>query len=296
MIRNLEPDELVWFMRQALTFVGHADPHGLSLRLNARLKDAVADAERCFVYAPDAGPPTAGVYLQAEGGGNAVKGAHLASVWHDGAPAALLGLVESLLDQVEPEVVTVPLHLLPKSRSGELEGLLAPLGFRRDGLTRLKFELTDVPPLGSPLVLEAWAPADEGAFRDLFDDCEGASVSDARWSFMKRSGGPFQPDLWFTAREGLDQETVGYAFLGSTAREVDSAYELTSVGVRRRHRENSEMLRRLVLTALREISGRSPVGTVNTLLGASDPKLVSILTSLGFEALERTPVLIKRPA
>jgi len=294
-IRNLEPDELVWFMRQALTFVGHADPHGLSMRLNARLKDAVADAERCFVYAPDARPPTAGVYLQERGGGYGVKEAHLASLWHDGAPDALLELVEGLLDRVEPEVVTVPLHLLPEPRSRDLEGLLAPLGFRRDDLERLKFELTDVPPLGSPLVLEAWAPGEEGVFRQLFDDCEGAPVSDARWSFMKRSGGPFQPDLWFTAREGLDQETVGYAFMGSKTHEVDSAYELTAVGVRRRHRENSEMLRRLVLTTLREISGRSPFGTVNTVLGATDPKLVSILTSLGFEVVERTPVLIKRP-
>ncbi len=150
MIRNLEPDELVWFMRQALTFVGHADPHGLSLRLNARLKDAVADAGRCFVYAPDTGPPTAGLYLTAKGGGYGVREAHLASVWHDHDPRALQQLVEGLLDQGDPEVVTVPLHLFADGRSRELAELLAPLGFQRDDLWRLRFELTDVPPLGSP--------------------------------------------------------------------------------------------------------------------------------------------------
>ncbi len=133
------------------------------------------------------------------------------------------------------------------------------------------------------------------AFRELFDDAEGDPVSDARWSYLKRSGGAFQPDLWFAAREALDQQTVGYAFTGSTGGEVDAAYELTAVGVRWRHRENSEMLRRVVVTTLRELSGRSPIGTVDTVLGASDPKLVSILISLGFQVHEKTPVLVKLP-
>lgn len=296
MIRNLEPDELVWFMRQALAFVEHADPQGLSLRLHSRLKDAAADAARCYVHVPPAGPPTAGLYLTLKGGGNGAKEAQLSSVWHEHDEGALQALVAHLIDREEAELVTVPLHLLGVERAAGLELLLAPLGFQRDELKRLRFELTDVPPLGSPLVLEAWAPGAEGAFRELYEAAEATTVSDARWSYLKRSGGPFQPDLWFVARETLDQDAVGYAFLGATTSEVDAAYRLTAVGVGQHLRADSEMLRRLVLTVLLELAGRSPFGTVEAQLGRADPKLVEILASLGFLTVEVTPVLVKLPA
>lgn len=295
MVRNLEPDELVWFMRQALAFVGHADPQGLALRLNARLRNALADAERCYVHARGSGQPTAGVYLEVKGGGDGARKATVTSPWHDGDPDALRELVERLIEREEPEAIVVPLHLLGEQRATELHALLAPLGFERDELRRLRFELTDVPPLGLPLVLEAWQPVSEPAFRRLYETAEGVRVSDARWSFMKRRGGPFQPDLWFLARETLDQEPVGYAFTSASSQELDAAYELTAVGVLQGHRLDSEMLRRLVVTVLRELAGHSPVGVVDTTLSSSDPKLVAILESIGFEALERTAALVKLP-
>ncbi len=295
MIRTLEPDELAWFMRQALAFVGHTDPRGLAQRLNSQLKDAVTEAEHCYVYAPDAGPPTAGLYLVAKGGGYGARQLQLLSVWHDNDALALAQLVEHLLSREAAEAATMALHLIGDGRSQELAALLAPLGFKRDVLRRLRFELTDVPPLGRPLVLEAWQPGSEQDFRELYDDSEGEKVSDASWSYLKRRAGRFQPDLWFAAREALDQPTVGYAFTSSATREIDATYELTGVGVRRRYRGDSEMLKRVVVTTLQELSFRSPAGVVDTVLGAGDPKLIAILGSIGFVTVEQLPALVKLP-
>lgn len=295
MIRNLEPDELAWFMRQALAFVGHPDPGGLSLRVNSQLRDAVADAAHCLVAAPSAGAPTAGLYVVKKGGGYAALELEFRSAWHHDDPGALRALVDGLVEREGAEAATLVLHLHGAERARELAALLAPSGFVRDDLRRLRFELTDVPPLGRPLVLEAWQPDTEGAFRELHRDCEGAEVSDAGWSYLKRGGGPFQPDLWFAAREALDRPTVGYAFASSATREIDSIYQLTGVGVRQRYRGDSEMLRRLVVTTLQELSFRSPVGAVDTVLGSADPKLIAIMRSLGFVTVEETPALVMRP-
>src|SRR5690606_23900915 len=126
----------------------------------------------------------------------------------------------------------------------------APLGFRRDRLTRLRFQLSEVPPLGAPLVLEAYTQRDERAFREVYRGAEGRAPSDARWALLKRRSGPFQPDLWFVARETLDQEPVGYAFCGRRSRGVDASYTLDAAGVLQRYRGDSEMLRRLLLSTL----------------------------------------------
>jgi len=299
-IRNLEPDELVWFMGRALAFVGHADPHGLALRLNVRLKDPVADAARCYVNTRqgDAGrgaEPSAGLFVEVRASGAGARTATLTTVWHADDPDALVALVEHVLAREAPEAVTVPLHLLREDTALGLAELFAPLGFERFDVSRMRFELTEVPPMGRPLVLEAWQPGSEQDFRGVFEACEGGRVSDARWSYMKRQAGAFQPDLWFVARDGLDQDPVGYAFTGATSRELDAAYELTAVGVLRSHRSDSEMLRRLVVSVLRELAGRSPVGTVDTVLGSADPKLGAILTSIGFTGSEKTPVLLRLP-
>lgn len=294
-IRSLQPDELAWFMRQALTFVGHPDPRGLAARLDRQLKDASLDADRCVVYAPRSGPPKAGVYVVTTGGGYGAREVQLRSVWHDDDPEALTQLVERLLERESAEAALVALHLLSDARARELTELFRPLGFRRDDRRNMRFELTDVPPLGLPLVLEAWEPASEAEFRELHADSEGRTVGDVGWSYLKRRGGAFQPDLWFAAREALDQPTVGYAFVSTNSRELDSTYALTGMGVRQRYRGDSEMLRRLVLTLLHELSGRSPAGVVDTVVGESDPKLITILGRLGFETTERTPALVKLP-
>ncbi len=294
MIRNLAPDEVVWFMQRAFAFAGHSDPHALATKLHGQLRSAMHDAEHCFVRR-DAERPRAGAYLQGPQRSDVALTFNLFSVWHDDAPGELVQLVTELLEANPHEVVRLPLHLLSDARCAELADLLAPLGFVRDELSHLRFQLTEVPPLATHLVLESYQPALERDFRSVYQRAEGGAVSDARWALLKRREGPFHPDLWFLARETLDQEPVGYAFCGSGKRGVDASYSLDAVGVLQRYREDSEMLRRLLVSILHELSGISPLGAVDALLGSGDAKLPAILGSLGFERLERVPLLMKTP-
>src|SRR5690606_9619542 len=118
------------------------------------------------------------------------------------------------------------------------------------------------PPIGSPLLFEAWSLGSDRRFREFYASAEGRQVSDAGWAYLKRRHGPFQPDLWYLARETLDQGPVGYAFFGMGSRRVDGRYTLDAVGVAHELRSDSAMLRRLVISALQELSSFSPLGTV----------------------------------
>ncbi len=294
-IRSLTPDEVVWFMGQELRYLGHSDPHGLSRRLGPRLRDARVDSARCYVYAAAGAWPTAGVHVRAPAPEDDEQTLHVDSLWHDGDPDGLRALSSELLRRFPHEAALAPLHAHPRARVAELADILGPLGFELDETRRLRFELADVPPLGSPLVLEAWTLDGDPAFRDLFERAEGRSVSDHYWAYLKRRHGMFFPDLWFMARETLDQEAVGYALCGTERRGVEATYALNGVGVLQEHRGSSEMLRRLVVTTLNELAASSPLGSVDTELSAADPKLIAILESLGFTTVERFPMLLRVP-
>ena len=103
------------------------------------------------------------------------------------------------------------------------------------------------------------------------------------------------PDLWFIARETLDQEPVGFAFCGTTEHRVDASFYLSAVGVLPEHRHSSEMLRRLVVSILLDLGAQSPLGRIETTLSTRDPKLIDILQSLGFAIADRYRVLVKLP-
>lgn len=281
-------------MRQALDFAGHADPSGLAMKLQGRLRHHASDGSATFaLFREDVG--VAGVNLQVETRGDAARSLTLTSAWHAGQLDDLRQLVQVLLQRHPHEVVRLPLHLLPERRCAQLEAGLAPLGFKRQRLVHLRFELSEVPPLGTPLVLEAYREADERSFRQLYQDSEGAAPSEAHWAYLKRKGGAFRPDFWFVARETLDQQAVGYAFCSVSGTGIDANYSLDAVGVRRRYRADSEMLRRVLLSLLHELAGASPLGAVDTMLPGDDPKLIEILGYLGFVTLERVPLLLKRP-
>lgn len=294
MIRELAADELVWFVRKALEFAGHADPAGLALKLQARLRHPGSDASRSYaLFREQHG--VAGVNLRVERRDDAAHRLTLSALWHDQAPEALAELVTRLLTDNPHEVAVVPLHLLAEEQCVALSQLFARLGFIRERHVRLRFELSEVPPLGVPLVLEAYRQEDEQAFRGVYQAAEQRPASAAHWAYLKRKGGRFTPDHWFLGRETLDQEPVGYAFCSRERRGLDSRFTLDGAGVLPRYRQDSEMLRRLVLSVLHELSGSSPLGTVEAELPDSDPKLIEILASLGFERVERVPLLIKRP-
>jgi len=173
--------------------------------------------------------------------------------------------------------------------------LLRRRAVRRDELRRLRFELADVPPLGLPLVLESWSSQSDRAFRDLYQRAEARTIGDRYWAYLKRRHGAFRPDLWFMARETLDQEPVGYALCGSERIDLDARYALNGVGVLQEHRTSSEMLRRLVVSTLHELAGASPFGSVDAELSLRDPKLIDILMSLGFDVVERYTALVRLP-
>lgn len=296
MIRNLRPDEVAWFVGRSLHYLGHSDPKGMSLRLAARFSDPVEDAGRCFVLdRPDAAP-SAGAYFRAPDPDDDVGTAVIGSPWHHDDPVALRELIGGLLERHRHEAAVVELHSLDPGRREELAAQLTPLGFYPDELLTLCFELSETPPLGAPLVFEAWSSPADREFRRFYQEAEARPVSDAGWAFLKRRHGPFYPDLWFLARETLDQEAVGYAFCGCSQRRLDGQYSLDGAGVRSDLRSDSEMLRRLVISLLNELAGLSPLGAVNAELSASDPKLVKILRGIGFQPVARTPVLFKPPA
>ncbi len=294
MIRELAADELVWFMHQALAYAGHADPGGLALKLHPLLKSPGHDDSVSFALL-EGGVALAGATARDTRNSDGVQTLRLSNVWHDDAPEALSRLVAHLLSRRQHEVAVVHLYSLPEAHCSELAQLLGPLGFARELHHVLRFELSEVPPLGTPLVLEAYRQADEPRFREVYHEAEGLPARGPQWAYLKRKGGRFTPDHWYIARETLDQDPVGYAFCSRTKVGIDSSYSLDGVGVLPRFRGDSEMLRRLLLSLLQELSGISPFGTVTADLPDSDPKLIEILASLGFETVERVPLLMKHP-
>lgn len=295
MVRSLSPDEVPWFVGRMLAYLGHPDPQGLSLRLASQFKDPRADSRHCFVLTNEDMSPSAGIFLRAPEPFDDVQTLLFASPWHHDDRGALTRLVAELLDTYPHEAAVLELHSLDGRLRRELASDLSGLGFSLDEVQRLRFELSEVPPIGVPLVLSAWTAGADRTFRAFHANAEARTVSDARWAFLKRRHGPFHPDLWFLAHETLDQEPVGYAFCGAKERRLDGEYSLDAVGVRRDLREDSEMLRRLVISTLSELAGMSPLGVVETELSGSDPKLIDILGSVGFERTGRTPLLIKPP-
>lgn len=295
MIRSLRPDELPWFVGRSLHYLGHSDPKGLSLRLSPLLSNAASDSRHCYVLARAGAAPSAGIFFTPPDPDDDSGTAVFASPWHHDDNAALAELVAELLQRHTYEAALLELHSLDAERRRDLLDTLAPLGFQEDELIELRFELSEAPPLGAPLVFEAWTAEADRQFRTFYGAAEQRPASDAGWAFLKRRHGRFHPDLWLVARETLDQDPVGYAFCGSSERRLDARYNLDAVGVRHDLRADSDMLRRLVISLLNELAALSPVGSLSAELSASDPKLIGILRSIGFDLRSRTPVLVKPP-
>jgi len=268
---------------------------GFAGRIVRRVRDLNRDAARSFVLFDEMKRPAAGVHVRAPGPDQDEQRLTLSHLWFDSSPADLRNLVALVLERHPHEVAFAPLFgVLPAPRE-RLRKALLPLGFSLEDCADLRFELSEVPPLGSPLVLEAWNPKSEEGFRELYESAESRHISDRFWAWLKRWRGPFTPDLWFLARETLDQPPVGYAFCGATRYGLDGIYYLTGAGVMPDYRGSSEMLKRLVVSTLLDLSTRSPAGCVETTLNMRDPKLVEILTSLGFETIERYRCFVKEP-
>lgn len=292
-VRKLAPDELPWFLSRSLAFQGHRDPMGFAQRVAPRLRDARRDAAHAFVLVRD-GAPVAGAYALPPDRDEHDQSMFLSQLWFEHSPDALTALVGEILRRNPHEAVYFPLHGLVARTVDRLGEALGPLGFELDTRHRLRFDLVDVPPLGTPLVLEAWSLEKDAEFRALFERAEGP-VTERTWAWLKRKHGPFFPDLWFSARATLDQEPIGFALCGANDRGIDASFYLTAVGVLGEHRDTSEMLRRVVVSTLEELSVQSPMGRIETTLSTSDPKLIAILRSLGFKTVDRYDSLVNLP-
>ncbi len=293
-IRSLAPDELTWFLSQYYAFLGHRDPRGLAKRLLHHARDLDHEAVRSFVLIEN-GRPQAGVNMLAPKPDEDDQNLYLSNFWFESDPDDLGRLLATTLSRHPHEAAHVPLYNFSAARTEELKRVFTPLGFRLEGACDLAFDLAYLPPLGLPLVLEAWSHESDIGFREVVEKAEAQPVSDALWAYFKRRRGSFSPDLWFIARETLDQAPIGYAFYGAERKGLDGVYYLTLAGVLQDHRFSSEMLKRVVLSSMHELAARSPLGRLETTVSTDDPKLIHIFESLGFDTFSRYRLFFKGP-
>lgn len=294
MIRTLAPAELTWFLSQALAFTQHSDPKGLALRLVKQVRDLEAEGDACFVLLE--GRPLAGVHVLAPEFGDDDQNLYVSHVWYAEAEADLERLLRHVFARYRFEALHFPLFNYGVKHQQRVADTFGRLGFKLEGACDLDFELSSLPPLGTPLVLEAWDLSADDTFQALFEKAENRALSDEYWAWLKRWRGTFRPDLWFVARETLDQDPVGYIFFGAHSEDIDGVYYLTAAGVLPEHRHSTEMLKRVVLTGLHELASRSPLGRVETTISTDDPKLIRIFEGLGFDTYDRYQRFIKRPS
>jgi hypothetical protein len=294
-IRSTSPDELEWFLAASYAFMDHSDPRAFAQRSARALQDLGAEADRCFVLFAPGDVPLAGAYVRAPEPEDDDQNLYLSNLWFKRSAADLARLLAELLRRHDYEGVHLPLYNVPQERLEVLTPALSELGFEARRAVDLEFDLAELPPLGAPLVLEAWSEENDARFQEVFEQGEGFAPSEAFWAWLKRWRGAFHPNLWFIAAETLDQEPVGYAFYGVLDDGIDGCYYLSAAGVLAAHRDSSEMLRRLLLSSMQELAARSPLARIQTLVTQRDPQLVRILESLGFERRGTYPVFVVQP-
>lgn len=294
MIRSLAADELEWFLSTYYDFIGHDDPRGFARRGVRYLRDAEAEAARSFVLF-EGGEPLAGAHLMAPEPDEDDQNLYLSNIWFRDGLADLEALLGTLLRKHPHEAAVCPLFNFSDAEIRRLKPGFELLGFSLERSFDMTFDLADLPPLGMPLVLEAWSPETDEGFKEVYTASEGISPSERVWAYYKRWRGAFHPDLWFIARETLDQPPVGYAFYGAHQRGVDGIYYLTTAGVLARHRDSSEMLKRLILSSMHDLASRSPFGAIRTTVSGRDPKLIRIFELLGFRTISRYQTFTKLP-
>ena len=295
MIRSTSPDELEWFLASSYEFLGHSDPRAFVRQSMRTFHDPAGEAEKCFILFAPGDVPLAGAYVQAPEPEEDNQNLYLSNLWFKRSADDLKTLLEYLLDKFDHEAVHCPLYNVSPARLEMLTPALTALGFEGRQAVDLEFDLAELPPLGTPLVLEAWSEESDEQFQRVFEQGEGFRPSEAFWAWLKRWRGPFHPNLWFLASATLDQEPVGYALYGVLEDSIDGVYYLTAAGVSAEHRDSAEMLQRLLLSSMQELAARSPFARLQTLVTQRDPKLVRIMESIGFEQRGSYPVFVKQP-
>ncbi len=295
MIRSLAPDELEWFIASYYTFLGHSSPRSFAHRAVLTMREIEAEANKSFVLLNSTGQPLAGTHVLAPNPDDDNQNLHLSNIWFSQDASDLSTLLTELLRRFHHEAAYCPLYNFSEQVSKRIAPVFTDLGFKLEQSHDMEFALADLPPLGMPLVLEAWSHQSDLKFREVFAQAEGFVPSERLWAWLKRWRGKFRPDYWFIARGTLDQEPVGYAFYGAHQTGLEGSYYLTAAGVLTKYRSSSEMLRRLVISSMHDLATRSPLGHIFTTVAEQDPKLIQIFESLGFVTNQKYPVYVKKP-
>ena len=293
MIRSLAPDELAWFLSQSFAFVGHSDPHGLARRVLPSVREIDHESRRSFILID--GTPKAGAHLIIPNLQEDQFNLLISNIWYEDQVTDLLTLLETLLSDIDHKAAYIALHTFSPHLISDLKPFFKGLGFRLEEVCELSFDLADVPPLGLSVVLEAWDYLSDAGFREVYQMSEGLNLGDHAWSYLKRGQGSFDPDIWFIARETLDQPPLGYAFYSAKNSGFDGSYALIAAGVLPEHRHSSEMLRRVVILSMLFLASQSPFGRIETTLPTHDRKLIQIFESLGFNTKTSYKHFVKRP-
>ena len=293
MIRKLAPDELTWFIAQAFRFLGHGDAQTLARKAFTSMIDLEAEAEHCLILQSETWP-LAGLSVLAPEKDASNQNLYLSNLWVQSKIEDIGIMLEHVQDKYPCEAIYYPLYNHNQQLINDLSKVFEEHGFSLINEFELVFELSELPPLGRPLVLEAWTHSSDKFFKEIYEKSEGRSVSDEYWAYLKRRKGPFNPNLWFLLREGLDQEPMGYAFYGAKSFAIDGVYYQTEVGVLAKYRDSSEMLKRLVLSSLHELAAMSPFGRVDTTVNG-DTKLKQIFEELGFDSCHSYQAFVKLP-
>ncbi len=294
MIRKLASDELHWFLVKAYSFLGHSDPNRFVNSLISRMSDLDSEAKKCLIYKDESRGPLAGLVVLAPQKDASDQNLYIANLWYANKMEDALILLEHIQSKYHYEAIHYPLYNHSKQLISALKPIFDKQGFDLNKETELEFKLNSLPPLGRPLVMESWTHKIDKKYREIYNACEGAEISDEAWAYLKRKSGSFNPNLWFLVSEGLDQEPIGYAFYSAKGFAIDAAYDQSGVGVLARYRNSSEMLKRLVLSSMHELAAISPFGTVKTRIDGDD-KLISIFEGLGFERLDTYHAFVKHP-
>lgn len=297
MIRTLAPDELEWFIASYYDFLGHSNPRGFARQAVSAMRDRDAEADKSFIAVSDETEiPLAGVHVLAPEPEADDQNLALSNIWFKDESADLTALLRKVLAQHPHDAVHCPLFNFSDAKLDRVRPVFDALGFDLEYTFDLEFDLADLPPIGTPLVLEAWSDESDVLFRKVFSQAESYKPSDRQWSWFKRRRSKFNPNLWFIARETLDQDPVGYAFYGAYQEGIEGIYYLTAGGVMPEFRDSTAMLRRLMISSMQELASRSPFGKIQTTTTRQDPKLLEILESLGFITTDKYPVFIRKPA
>ncbi len=295
-MRSLAPDELEWFIASYYGFLGHSNPRGFARQAVLAMRDRDAEADKSFIHLSDkTKTPLAGVHVLAPDPEDDDQNLYLSNIWFQQDPGDLTTLLQEVLGHHPHEAVHCPLFNFSTGKLERVQPVFDTLGFDLEYISDLRFDLADLPPIGTPLVLEAWSDESDVLFRKVFSQAESYKPSDKQWSWFKRRRGKFNPNLWFIARETLDQDPVGYALYGAYQEGIEGVYYLTAAGVMPEFRDSTEMLRRLMLSSMHELAARSPFGKIQTTTTQQDPKLLEIFESLGFVTTDKYPVFIRKP-